>query len=398
LLCHKNIVYFGPEKWEGMWRNRHQLMYRFSKNNKVIYVEPKISFNILRAKIFRDGFYFKEFVKKVFQRRIEKVSHNLYIYHSPFFIPIIGKNPFDKITWWAWKLLLKFKLKRLGFSKSILWFSRPYMHNLLNGIKSEFKIYHIVDEYSSYGKITSKKKNKIKYMERELLKKVDMVIVVSKELFDSKSKFNDNTYLIPNGVDFGTYNSVYNGVTEKPLDVAMLESPIIGYSGLISSRLNLDLIEDVAEERPDWSIALVGSVSEKCKAILNELCKKRNIWYLGLKSHDKVPHYIKAFDVCIIPYRITEETQNLSSLKLYEYMAMGKPIVTSDFKSIDKLKKYVRVAKQKNDFIKYIEDSLNEKNSDKVSERRSFAADNTWENRIMRISEKINCHLGIKNN
>ncbi|MDA9761977.1 glycosyltransferase [Desulfobacterales bacterium] len=376
-----------------MWRNRHQLMSRFAEFNNVMYVEPKVPLNALRQSLSQKGLKKGMIFKNIFQKRVERVLDNLYVYHSPNFIPISGRFPFSKMTWWAWVLFLKLTLKRLGFHDPILWFSRPYMINILKCFNAKLKIYHIVDEYSAYGKMNSKEKRRVEKLEQEMARKSDLVFVVSEELFRAKIRFNKNTYFVPNGVDFELYERTLEDKVHKPSDIAALPSPIIGYSGLISNRLDLGLVEYIASSRPQWSIAMIGSVSNKCAEALNRLCKLENIHFLGLKKYTKVPIYVKAFDICITPYRITEETQNLSSLKLYEYSAMGKPIISTNFKSARKVKKIIRIADSKEKFLRCIEDALLEKDPHLVFERRKYASSNTWDRRVTQISKIIQFHL-----
>jgi len=119
VLTKHNIVYFGLGKWNGMWRNRHQLMYRFARFNKVMYVEPVVGLRKLGYQLRQGHFNQIAFWKEFCQRRVIRASVNLYIYNSPVFIPISGRFPLNKITWWAWKLLLRRTIQKLGFYRPI---------------------------------------------------------------------------------------------------------------------------------------------------------------------------------------------------------------------------------------------------------------------------------------
>jgi hypothetical protein len=105
-----SIIYFGPGEWDGMWRNRHQLMSRFARQNMVMYVEPVCSFFKFRQHIKRKGKRISDLGHLMKNKRITQKTDKLFIYHSPIFIPIIGRFPFNVISWWVWLLLFKVTL------------------------------------------------------------------------------------------------------------------------------------------------------------------------------------------------------------------------------------------------------------------------------------------------
>ena len=388
------MIYFGPGKWDGMWRNRHQLMSRFAQHNQVLYVEPIVGLRPLIRQL-RQGYFKKiEFWKNVFQKRVRKVAANLYIYNSPIFIPISGRFPLDKVTWWAWKLLLKRTLHKLGMHRPIIWICLPNMLNFIGSFSEKLIVYHVVDEYSAYGDLDAETREKKKNAEQQMLKRADLVVVVSEKLYATKSGFNKNTYIVPNGVDYASYGKALADDSPLPPDILQLPRPVIGYSGLISRRLDLALIGYVARAHPEWSLALVGEVNPVgCESELRRLAEMENIYFLGNKQIDLVPYYIKGFDACLVPYKLNEQTQNLSPLKLYDYMAMGKGIVTTDFPVARQFKDVLHIAKSKEAFANGIVKILSEKDYDLFCKRRKIAAQNTWEDRIAALSGIIESHL-----
>jgi len=394
LISGHSIVYFGPGKWDGMWRNRHQLMSRFARYNKVMYVEPVVGLRQL-VNQFQQGYFRKiEFWKACFQKRVRKQSGNLYIYNSPVFIPISGRFPLDKITWWAWKWLLRKTLKKLGFYRPIIWLSLPNMSNFMGSFGEKLIVYHAVDEYSAYGNPSAESKEKIKIAEQQILNKADVVIVVSEKLHATKSIYNKHTYIVPNGVDYVSYSKALTDDISIPSDISRLPKPIIGYSGLISRRLDLGLISYIATSHPEWSLALIGEVNDAgCESEFNKLKEMKNVFFLGNKKIDLVPHYIKVFDTCIVPYKLNEQTQNLSPLKLYDFMAMGKEIVTTNFPIAREFKDVLNIAESKETFVNCIVKSLSEKDYGLFAKRRQIAAQNTWDDRITTLSSIIESHL-----
>lgn len=390
MITGDNIIYFGPERWDGMWRNRHQLMSRFARENKVMYVEPVVSL----SKVRRGDYSWGDFWKAVRRKRVTRTEENVFIYHSVPYVPISGRFPIDKITWLAWKSLLRSTMRKLGFQRPIIWLSKPHMTNFIGSFGEKLIVYHVVDEYSAYGNLDAESREKAKILEQKILKRADLVIVVSENLHAVKSIFNKHTYLVPNGVDYASYTRALTDDTPIPPDISKLPKPVIGYSGLISRRLDLDLIGYIAKSHPKWSLVFIGEVNDcGCENELNRLRKMKNVYFLGNKKIDLVPYYVKVFDVCIIPYKINEQTQNLSPLKLYDFMAMGKEIVTTNFPIAREFKEFLHIAGSKETFVNYIEKAVSEKDKSLFIKRRQVVAQNTWEDRIAMLSGIIEAHL-----
>ena len=138
---------------------------------------------------------------------------------------------------------------------------------------------------------------------------------------------------------------------------------------------------------------MMGTISEACQAKLGRIVDMKNVYFLGTKNITLVPHYVKAFDVCIIPYRLTEETRNLNSLKLYDYLSLGKPVVTTDFPSARKFKDIVYINSAQPRFLNSIEKALSKSDFHLVKERRKIASENTWEKRVEEISRIITSNI-----
>jgi glycosyltransferase involved in cell wall biosynthesis len=391
MITGHSLVYFGPEKWDGLWRNRHQLMSRFAEQNKVLYVEPKTWFRDARQQ-WRAGTLGWQALK---QSRVTKAADNLYIYHSPVFIPISGRYPLDHITWFLWKALVRLTMRKLGFYEPIIWLSRPAMVNMIGSFDEKLAIYHIVDEYLSYSRCNVEARRRQQALERQMMGRVDLAIVVSESLLQRKLPLNEHTYVVPNGVDYQAYTRAMQGDEPSPSDIAHLPKPVIGYSGLIGARLDLSLLEHIAATHPEWSVALMGAVDNRgCDAELWRLREANNVHFLGRKEIARVPLYVQAFDVCLIPYQVGERAQNASPLKLYDYMAAGKPIVTTNFSVANQFKEVVRIADTQAEFLRYIEESLAEDGQDLFLKRRCIAAENTWDKRVEQLSNIVQSYLG----
>jgi hypothetical protein len=369
-------------------------MTRVARYNKVLYVEPKYYLKNIRQKLNQKKLKWIDIKNDVKKDRITNFNRNLYIFHSPMFIPFSERIFFDQLTKFLWIKFLNKKLKELNIKNPIVWLSRPEMLDIAGKFNEKLLVYHVVDEYSSYNDVNSYEKNRIQNLEKKLLKKADLVIVVSSNLYKTKKQFNPHTYLVPNAVDFDAYNSKNLGHNKPPKDILKIAKPIIGYSGLVAKRLDFKIINYIAENNPYWSIVFVGKVNPD--EHITKLNKLKNIHFLGNKEIAQVPQYINYFDVCIIPYKNNEQSKNISPLKLYDYFATGKPIVSTNFPEVFKFNDIVRIASNKVGFALEIENALSENDQMLSVKRQLIANKNTWNDRIIQISDLINSFLNNK--
>lgn len=381
LLRGETIIYFGPEPWAGLWRNRHQLMSRFASHNDVWYVEPPTMLRDLLGRR-RDGGTSGNRRSRLCSRDASGVR----IFHSPWWLPITGRAPFKIISIRLFLAVLALVARIGSGQRPIIWLSRPDMVDYIGKLHAKLTIYHVVDEYSGYGQPSTASRSKSKSRENEMLRKADTVIVVTPTLFDLKSPHNPNTHLVPNAVDYDSYADCD---PQKPDDMADLRGPIIGYSGLIAARLDLDMLHAAANARPDWNFVFVGAVnSVHCETELQQLQQLSNVHFLGQKPVHDVPRYVHQFDVGMIPYTVGLRARHASPLKLYEYAAASKPIVSTDFPAARSFAGHVEIAGNKDEFLAACERSLAlNQSAPEIRENRRFAARNTWTHRVQQISE-----------
>jgi len=373
-------------------------MWRFAQKNRVVYVEPRIP--IRRClRYWRSGKYpFSVIYRDLVSDRMESLRPALFRYRNPVLVPSFDQPTMGQITLSFWQSRLKRHLERYGMrNKTIVWLSRPNMIDYTAIFDDPLVIYHVVDEYLAYGSVKDVYRSRLERIETGLLKKADLVLVVSENLYSRKRIHNRHTYLVPNAVDYDLYQKVMLSSQPPPEDIRGINPPIVGYSGLISSRLDLGIIAYLAESRPDWSVVLIGSTWEKnCGRQLERLRACQNVFFLGRKPIEMVPHYIKAFDVGIIPYTIGEQSEHISPLKLYDYFAAGKPVVTTRFPAATGFASLVCIADTKESFATCIENELERKDDSKRFERIHVASGNTWNDRVEQISEIITGHLKRK--
>lgn len=180
--------------------------------------------------------------------------------------------------------------------------------------------------------------------------------------------------------------------TVIPDELKLIKEPIIGFFGAISKyKINFDLIEYIAKNQPEWSIVLIGTFGEGEKsADISKLEQIDNIHFLGPKPYEVLPNYLKGFNVCILPNVINEYTKNMFPMKFFEYLASGKPVVSTSLPSLKDFVEYCYFAVNNSEFTEFIRKAISETNNNEIRQKRiELAKMNTWEKRINDMSEII---------
>ncbi|MEM7030895.1 MAG: glycosyltransferase [Chloroflexota bacterium] len=389
MLKGYSLIYFAPERWDGLWRNRQQLMSRFAKYNKVLFVEPRLHLRPAIAGIRQGEF-------PIHEPTLRHISDNLYVFRYPNWAPISGQTLLHTLTQKIRGQALRLALKKLDMADPIVWFSRPGMVSLLDEIPSpKLRIYHVVDEYTAYAGHDEQSRRQTEAVERTLLKQVDIVIVVSQNLSDSKSVHNQNTYLVPNGVNYDAYTAALKEAS-PPEIFSSIPSPRLGYSGLVGDRLNFSLLKQIALDHPEWSLVFLGEARMPQQApIWEEMLEFANVHYLGRVDVSEVPHYLNGFDVGLMPYAQTREADNISPLKLYDYLAAGLPVASLSIPAAQSFANHIELAEKPEDFAPAIQRALETMTPTAFDRRRAVAQQHTWDARVEQLSDIIDEHLAV---
>lgn len=328
---------------------------------------------------------YKIFVGKV--PLIEKKSNKLIIYHSFGIIPFGRKflllnflNHFINL------LFLKMFFKRYLTNTTIITFTPEYIF-----ASSLFKncsvFYHVLDEYTSLPWWNSTlQKSQFKILEKMIIKIAKKIIVVSSTLYKKYSQFHKNVYCYPTPTRTKLFLNSNNKVVKCLDDMNRLSKPILGFIGTINDwKLDIDLLTKVIKKYTDISFVFIGQINKRSNHFNMLLNRASNIYYLGYKPLQLLPYYLSRFDVCIIPYKTNKYGESAYPIKIMEYLALGKPIVTTGLPSIKYLadRNLIYWARNSNEFKNYIRLALSEpKNTLIIKQRIDEAKKNDWEIRI----------------
>jgi glycosyltransferase involved in cell wall biosynthesis len=217
-----------------------------------------------------------------------------------------------------------------------------------------------------------------------LLEAADLVVASARLLEEDAGRLNANTCYIPNGVDIEAFSP--NETSENPLKNLNLNHPVIGYFGALDFWFDVDLIYFTARDHPDWTFVIIGSGPED----IRKLSKLENIILVGEVSYRSLPPYLYQFDVCMIPFRSLPVTAATNPVKVYEYLAAGKPVVVTGLPELKAISDVVYWAASPPEFEQCIRQAISQDSDKKREQRRDFAKQNTWQDRFTRYEEAVN--------
>lgn len=384
-LRGEDIVCLALRPWHGPWKASQQLMSLIARFNRVLYVGPPASLragiNGIRAGVPRPPI-------------LEEAAPNLFVYNEPRLLTKSRvSRVFNSLTAELRLAHVRRLAARLGFQRPILWVFDPLASAVVGAFGEKLVIYHVVDNYVEYllPEATGLRATMAR-RDKEMLTRADIVFAVSPTLYARCRRLNPNTVLVPNGVDFERFQRIL-ATAEEPADVRAIPRPIIGYVGVIQSTMNFPLLDWLASERPDWSIVLVGPEElGRQRRLLDNLMRHCNVFYLGPKPLDDVPTYIRYCDVCVMP---DEERADGDVIKLYEYLASGRPVVSWDNPTARRFEPLVRIAEDSADFLRGIAASLTE-GPDASRARIAAAREHSWLRRAAVLGRAIGQHLSAE--
>ncbi len=378
-----DIICFSDAPWEyPLWTNKQHVMSRISKlGHRVLYADPQFGF-VGWLKWFITG---RVSFARLF-RWLKREGETLWIFAPILFPPrfTICRRVNDFLRLLGVRALARW----LGFEKPILWIYHPDAVYFAGKLERSMVVYDCVDEYSTFPAYTAPARNReIRGNEEKLLKLADVVFTTSKPLFELKREFNPNTYLVQNVGDAEHFGKAMLEGTIIPPDIASIKKPVIGYVGALDAyKVDFELVRYIAVERSDWSIVLIGPVAEGDPATkVNGFKKFSNVHFLGERPYRELPDYIKDFDVCIIPYSINEYTRYSFPLKVYEFLATGKPVVTTALPSVMELSDVLKIAPNYEQFVQFLEEALEGDSPKAKAQRLKVARENTWEHRVQQL-------------
>ncbi|GAA4270098.1 glycosyltransferase [Hyunsoonleella aestuarii] len=393
MIKGKDIVIIGIQPWDiEIGSNCKNIALEFAKDNRVLYVNPPMD-RITRIKQKNNQRIQKRIrIAKGQIPNLEKISDNLW--------NVYPKNTVESINWVGshsiFKILnkrnahllssdIKSAIKRLNFSDFILFNDSSMFLGLHLKELLQPKVYaYYMRDYLVKVPYWQKHGERI---EPHVVEKADVLTTNSDFFAEFGLCYNPHSYMVGQGCDVSHFSDEDDTI-KVPDEFNDIPSPVIGYVGSLTTlRLDIKLLEHIANERKYWSIVLVGPEDEDFKK--SELHNLPNVYFLGRKDSSELPNYVKGFDVAMNPQLINNLTIGNYPRKIDEYLAMGKPIIATKTKAMEMFKDSVYLGSTKEQYIELIEKALKEDSKERAKKRINVAKSHTWSNNVEAIYNAI---------
>jgi glycosyltransferase involved in cell wall biosynthesis len=270
------------------------------------------------------------------------------------------------------------------FDRPLLWYYSPMDSAWSLGyFEGRGIVYDSMDELSQFAGAPKA----IVENERRLMEYADIVFTGGYELFLKKKEHHPNVRFFGCGVEYEHFAKARDENTVIPPDIDFLARPVLGWFGVIDERVDYGMVGEIAGERPEWSIAMVGPV---VKVDPNLLPHAPNLFWLGGRNYEVLPIYCRAFDVCIMPFAINAATEYINPTKVLEYFATGRPVVSTPVRDV--VRQYsdlIYIARYKDEFINAVAKALREPDNDRIRRGIEIAKASSWDNTVQAMQGLI---------
>lgn len=379
------IICFAND-WDNDPTSKHQVMSILSRTHRILWVNS-IG---MRRNVLSHATAGKALGRlRNCMKGLCKVHDNLY-YFTPVILPFHSSPLARLINKYLLTLAISLYKKKLHMTRVQLWTFLPNAVELLGCLGEELVLYYCVDKWSSFSFIDGKS---MEMQENNLTKRADIVLATADRLYEEKIKLNPNTHLVTHGVDYDYFSRAMLPLA-VPDRIRSLPKPILGFFGAIQEWIDLPLLEKIAEQRPDWSLVIIG----KIQVDVTNLRGHKNMHFLGHVPYRQLVNYCKAFDVGMIPFLVNELTISVNPIKLREYLAAGLPVVSTRLPEVEKYAPHVEICDSPEEMIKRIEVILKTDSYEKKLARSKAMKQETWEIKVEKISNLVSEFMRARKN
>ncbi|MET0626012.1 MAG: glycosyltransferase [Pyrinomonadaceae bacterium] len=405
MFSGRDVILISSIEWDFNWQGHQEIATRLARaGNRVLYVENMG----VRAPGLRDARRvaqrFSHWAGSLLDGGVRQVAPNLYVC-SPLIMPPFGSWLRHQLNRRLLLPLLLRVVRGLGFDPSVVWTFLPTdtvasFVRMLSGPRGVVVYYCIAD----FAELTPNREDILR-SEREIIELSDVIFAQGPHLAEHCSQTGKCAEVFPFGVNIDRFSrdghapapSGANGNGSAPTPLKGLPRPVIGYVGGIHKFFDVEMMTAMARARPEWSFVLVGPLQTSP----GELKRLPNVHLAGRKPHEALPEYIRGFDVGIVPYLFNTYTATVVPTKINEYLAMGKPVVSTNLPEVSNFNgKHGVIITSPNrakEFVASIERALLTTGEESViTRRREVAALNDWEGRYERMSRLIEQELRRK--
>lgn len=379
------IVYFGNDWFAENRTSSHHMARRLAKRMPLLYVDsPGMRAPAATGRDFR----------RLWRKLCDALRPTREL--SPgFWHCTVPQLPFRRLPGIGWlnrgfgRWAVRRAMRRAGIDAAISWFVVPHPGFLAHRLGERLCVYYCIDDYAAHPGVDAVQ---IARSDAELTRCADLVFVAPPALLEAKRRANPATHFAPHGVDAELFARALDPQLPLPEVAAALPRPVIGFFGLLAPWIDIELLAWLARQRPQWSFLLVGHE----KTDVSALQGLANVHRVGPQPYDSLPRWAKSFDVAMIPYRLNQQVRNANPLKLREYLAAGRRVVTVRNPEIERFGAWLRIADSREEFLRAIEESLQPEPQAVTQERVRAMQGCTWDARAAEVLEIVAAALPVQ--
>ncbi len=357
-----DLVCFSHLRWDFVYQRPQHLLSRFAKERRVFFIEEPV------------------FVDQPSNLNISPREDYLYV-----IVPHISHSDRENedIAEVQRKLINRLFLSQ-NITNFVAWFYTPMALPLASQLKPTGVVYDCMDELSGFKFAPPE----LLENERSLFEKADLVFTGGQSLYEAKKSQHSNVHAFPSSIDAAHFEKART-IESEPEDQKQILHPRLGYCGVIDERMNIELLGQMADLRPDWQFIMIGPV---VKIADEDLPHRQNIHYLGGKNYNDLPNYLAGWDVALMPFALNESTKFISPTKTPEYLAAGLPVVSTPIQDV--VQPYgsaglVQIASTAEEFVTACEKELENDAKERQPQVDDFLAQNSWDKTWLQMSELI---------
>jgi UDP-galactopyranose mutase len=353
----EDIVCFSHLRWNFVFQRPQHLLSRAARSRRVFYVEePRADVQTPRMETMRDP--------------------------SGITIAVPHLSATSDLV--VLQAMIDFFLSAHEVKNYVAWYYTPMALQFTGHLRPTATVYDCMDELSAFAGAPPG----LRDAERALLARADLVLTGGHSLYLAKRHLHANVHEFPSSVDVAHFAAARHR-RRSPADQAQIPPPRIGFFGVLDERLDRDLLGAVAARRPDWHFIMIGPVA---KIDVGDLPTAPNLHYLGPKTYADLPAYIAGWDVAMLPFARNEATRYISPTKTPEYLAAGRPVVSTSIADVVRPfgeEGLARIADTPADYVAAIEQALAEPTANWLARADAFLAGNSWDLTWARIAERL---------
>jgi len=366
-----DLICFSHLRWNFVYQRPQHLLSRFAQHTRVFFVEEPI---------FQDG---------ANRLQIQEPVKNVFVV-----VPMLQHGLEEDCILTVQRDLLNDLFSIMDINRFISWYYTPMSLPFSDHLQPAATVYDCMDELSAFKFAPVA----LKENERRLFAKSDVVFTGGYSIYEAKQNTHAHIYPFPSSIDRAHFATART-ISEDPSDQAHIPHPRFGFYGVIDERFDIDLIAQAATARPEWQFVLIGPVVKIDPATLP---RHANIHYLGGKDYKELPHYLAGWDVAIIPFAQNESTRYISPTKTPEYLAAGKPVISTPIRDVVSPygeNKLVHIAADADEFLACADAILTEQNRAPWLERvDAFLAGNSWDRTWSEMAQHIEARIHARSN